>query len=554
MAKLSKADQAELKALRAWEAANPQRAPEEQAPEQMRGADMSWGDVAQEAASNIPASAAQFGSDVVQPILHPIETAKTLGSLGLGIIQKFIPGHQPEEEVANAVGKFFVDRYGDINNIKKTLATDPVGVLADLSTLLTGGSMAAARAPGVVGKLGRVAAKGAEFTDPLRLAAKTVGAVGKAVPHAVGGLGLHTGARPVQEAYRAGKAGGERGRAFTESIRDKRPVNQAVEKAKEALELMRKDRSETYVREMAEVGKVPTVLDFTKVDDALRKVADIGQYKGKKIYPQAEKVWQEIADAVDDWRVADPAEFHTPIGLDALKRRIGGIKASQAFGSPERVIANDVYSAVRKLIVDEAPDYGKIMKDYERASDLMQEVEKTMSLTEKGSVDTALRKLQSIMRDNVNTNYGQRVKLGEELDRLSGGSIMPQIAGQTLKSITPRGLGKLQAGLTTAGGIATNPLLLGLLPFQSPRLVGEAAHKMGQVAGQVARPASKAAQQLPDWLVRGAGQLAPALSPSLFQVGRIQGDDPRRRAGLLGQSPQMLPRDAGKAWRGRIGL
>lgn len=48
------------------------------------------------------------------------------------------------------------------------------------------------------------------------------------------------------------------------------------------------------------------------------------------------------------------------------------------------------------------------MKNYENASNLIREIEKTLSLNPKASIDTALRKLQSVMRDNVNTNYGKR--------------------------------------------------------------------------------------------------------------------------------------------------
>jgi hypothetical protein len=44
------------------------------------------------------------------------------------------------------------------------------------------------------------------------------------------------------------------------------------------------------------------------------------------------------------------------------------------------------------------------------------------------------------MRDNVQTNYGQRTKLGKELEAAGGQEFMPGLAGQALSNIMPRGL------------------------------------------------------------------------------------------------------------------
>ena len=54
-------------------------------------------DVGQQAIQNFPKSAMQAGKDIVTPFMEPIETAKALGNLGLGVIQKAIPGRQESE-------------------------------------------------------------------------------------------------------------------------------------------------------------------------------------------------------------------------------------------------------------------------------------------------------------------------------------------------------------------------------------------------------------------------------------------------------------------------
>jgi hypothetical protein len=118
-----------------------------------------------EAISNIPASAKRFASGLYEAVTSPLQTAKGVLDIGAGALQKALPDsvvnfvNQFEGnpaaaaravEAANAAGGLIKDRYGSYEGIKRTLAEDPVGAAADLSTLLTGGSMATARAaPGV---------------------------------------------------------------------------------------------------------------------------------------------------------------------------------------------------------------------------------------------------------------------------------------------------------------------------------------------------------------------------------------------------------------------
>ena len=94
--------------------------------------------VAGQAVTNIPSSALQYGKDIFTAVTDPIGTAKSIGELGLGIIQLAIPGEQASEQQAKAVGQYFANRYGGMENLKKTIATDPVGFLGDASVLLTG--------------------------------------------------------------------------------------------------------------------------------------------------------------------------------------------------------------------------------------------------------------------------------------------------------------------------------------------------------------------------------------------------------------------------------
>lgn len=74
-------------------------------------------------------------------------------------------------QIAKAAGGALKDRYGSLHAIGNTVYTDPAGVAADLSTVLTGGAAAAARAPRLAGTLGKVA----KATNPLRAATAPAG-------------------------------------------------------------------------------------------------------------------------------------------------------------------------------------------------------------------------------------------------------------------------------------------------------------------------------------------------------------------------------------------
>ena len=73
---------------------------------------LSIGDVASQAFENLGPSAKQFATDMIQPLIHPVDTYENFKGLGRGVYQLFTPGTQPDEAKAEAVGKFFADRYG----------------------------------------------------------------------------------------------------------------------------------------------------------------------------------------------------------------------------------------------------------------------------------------------------------------------------------------------------------------------------------------------------------------------------------------------------------
>ena len=155
-----------------------------------------------EAIPNIPSSAAEFATGLYTAVTNPVETAGTLLDIAAGGLktgaQKALPKNvynfindldrdpksaQRAMRAAQQFGGQMADRYGTYDAIKNTLATDPVGFAADMSSLLSGGAGLAKRA----GKTGTAATlnKMAQRTNPvnvLRPAGRAVAKIAERAP------------------------------------------------------------------------------------------------------------------------------------------------------------------------------------------------------------------------------------------------------------------------------------------------------------------------------------------------------------------------------------
>jgi hypothetical protein len=331
---------------------------------------------------------------------------------------------------------------------------------------------------------------------------KVAGEAGKLTGKAISGLTKNTlgmttgaGAETFSTAYRAGKEGGT---SFLDNMRGNVPMTDVLDSAKDALSKMRIDRGNQYRSGMVDIAKDKSVINFAPIESAVNSLKTMGSFKGQVINKNAAGTVDEVAGLVNQWKGLDPAEFHTPEGLDALKKAIGDIRDATQFGTPGRKAADTAYNSVKAQIDLQAPTYAKVMRDYSEASNALTEVERALSLGNKAAADTSMRKLQSLMRNNVNTNYGNRLDLAKSLEA-RGADILPAVAGQAASSFTPRGLQGLAA---TGAGFASmaNPMTLAALPFTSPRLMGEAAYGLGALrrgVGSVAGKAGSATRLIP---------------------------------------------------------
>lgn len=477
---------------------------------------LSTSDVIGGAIRNFPSSAANLVGNVVTAITNPIETAKTVLDLGAGALQAVLPEKlvqaigedKQSREVARQVGQFYVDRYGSIEGAKKAIAEDPAGVLADAASIFYAGGAAMKAIPGA-GKVATTTQRIGSTIDPLAIAGRAVsGAVAPVV-----GMTTGAGGEAIRQAFQAGKSGGERAKQFRENITGVADPENILNAAKQNLNVLRDMKSQQYRSGMVNISNDKSILSFNGIDKALSDAEKRTKFKGQIKDQDAFEQVSKAKEIVQNWKSLDPAEYHTPEGMDALKQSVGAILEKLEPRTNSYNTVNEIYGSIKSEIVKQAPVYSNVMRDYTRSMDQIKEVERALSLGNKASADTAMRKLQSLMRDNVQTNYGQRVRLAKQLEQQGGQMMMPGIAGQSLQSVVPRGMSQV-----TGGGLTSYLGLTGQLPqaataaaLSSPRLMGEAAYGLGVAA----RPISMAGKRVPF-------MLTPELYNLLVQSGQAQ--------------------------------
>lgn len=463
---------------------------------------LSWSEVPGKALDNLPKSAGEFVGNIAHAVTHPIETAGNIADVAAGglragakavlpqsVFNLIDSADRPEtreriDTKARAVGGMLADRYGSEEGLKRTLATDPVGALADASSVLTGGGSLAARGPGMVAQAGRAMTRAGNAIDPLRQAGRVVMRSGDAAANV---LGVTTGAgtRPFQEAFNAGRTGNQ---AFVDNMRGNVPVGDVVDMAENAVNQMSRERSAAYNADMANVNASRAIVNYDPLRQAVQQGLDEAHFAGIPIDNAAAAVVQEIGDIVNRFstRRNVPGQpmvpLRTPAELDAAKRAIGEVVQRTQQGTLARRIAGNVYRVARDEITRQVPEYANAMQNYTQASDLLQEMRRTMSINDRAMPDTTIRKLQSTMRNNVNTNYGARERLLDELARIEP-DLPAALAGQSLNALAPRGLARAAAPIEATMAVLHNPLAIAALPLSSPRAMGEIARGTGRAVG-----------------------------------------------------------------------
>lgn len=235
--------------------------------------------------NNIGESGVNLVKDLGNVITHPIQTAKSLGNIGLGVAQKLIPGRQEQEQYADAVGQFYKQRYGGIKNIANTLYNDPVGVALDASAVLGGTGAGARGVAGLsskgatavklssptakIGKLGTQLTRAGEAIDPIRAA----GSVVRGTAKQVGKVGSKLDALDADKVLTRGIGNPAKQKKMIVPMEEIIPkynlYSRTPEAAQEAIDLVSKQRSGA-IAESGVFGKLQELI--APLDDEIRAI------------------------------------------------------------------------------------------------------------------------------------------------------------------------------------------------------------------------------------------------------------------------------------------
>lgn len=229
-------------------------------------------------AGNVVKSAGRTVGDIGSAainVFNPDLNKNTIANIDktvLGAAQLLIPGEQGYENNARAVGNFYKDRYGGLDNIKNTLYNDPVGSALDASVVL-GGAGAVAKGVGTASKVsgltraGETLSTASRFADPLALAGRGISKVaGNAFRKAGPTLATESErvlTRGLGQPQQLKKVGQIAGRPTGKLIADYNIFERTPEAVRGAID----DVSNAYGKKLVESGKNIQTGDLLKALD-----------------------------------------------------------------------------------------------------------------------------------------------------------------------------------------------------------------------------------------------------------------------------------------------
>lgn len=322
--------------------------------------------------------------------------------------------------------------------------------------------------------------------DQMKRAGLTAGAVSAAMPVAgavarkVGPaiLGKTTGAG--EESIRVAADSANRP-AFETAMRGGTDEPEIVNNFKQAVGNAKAARSTDYRQQLAQISQqqVPPI-DLTPVRNELMqklqnfrvKLTPNGLDFSRSVVPPGEEdTVKQIAQDVIGW------DDYTPLGVDALKRRIGNHYSPN---SDVRALTEAVQDSTRNVLNASVPGYADMTKGWETASKFLDEVIPEFSLGPTAKTGTAVRKISYALKQN--NEY--RNMLTDALDQFTSSDLKGQLAGYHLKDTLPKGLMGFGSGIGILGSIATGHLTPGAavaMMASSPRLVGETLSAMAKL-------------------------------------------------------------------------
>ena len=458
----------------------------------------------------IKKSGTQFFKDLYQVVRHPIETVKSIGALGHSIINLIRPGEQGNEELSKMVGQYFVDRYGGIENIKKTFRTDPVGFAADLSIILTGGASLMpkmAQTSGKVAKIVNATKKAVQISgkaiDPIVLTLKTAAAAKNFIVIPVLGVTADaiTGIKPglnTLRAYEAGKKGGntqeawKAGRGGTleslpligSRLADSKWVSENFGLKQNTTGFTNKlldDLEELKIVNRAKWQKSKEFLNLKNIKISKQEITKIlknaeknGKFKGVWRNKADEKMFKTLIDIKDEVFSANIRK--NGMGADLYIHRLNDLLKNN---KKSAALIENVKNGVKNNLNNKTGNYNKLSLAFEEIAKVEKMADEIIGLKNPENIINNIKKI-------LKTNNSKKTLLKNlnpestiNINALEAGMRMAPTTGNIVSSIAKGGATGL--ALQSAGLGPTISSMGTLMPLiTGPRAIGGLANTLGR--------------------------------------------------------------------------
>jgi len=540
-------------------------------------AQMPTGEYAMRVASNVPRSVGNQLAGFANAIVHPIETATTIGKLGVGVGSKALDaagnavGYGPvldpatkgeREAVADALGQNYKSRFDFTEGGEgwKHLAEDPAAYLADAATVMSGGAGAASKL-GIISKTGNLAKYGnmAANLDPVQaamtLTGKGVSTVGKAVPYglmtaqnAASGIPFKT----LKVAREVGLSGDpQKVEAFVSALKGKQKFSgESVDALESAIDDMANKANDAYMSDKRTAFGRSQPVDMASPSAARDVVESMITPQGVLQSPVAYATGdlsaaRDAVNLIDNVLTHPSAKANTIQELDVVKKSLdtlaGQIK-HPALKSRVQAMAGELVDAMAQT----DPAYGKMMSGWKEWKRQLNNVKKEFGTKAMSDVARTRRLSKAFSSKDGNEifNLLEGTPSGQNLRYSLAGNAMKNWSSDRMHN-TVAGLGgPLAMGMTMGMHPAMLPASALGLALASPRVAGTTQYSLGRAERAVNSAARKAADVVAPPIITNVGS----------QIGSSMDDREGRKSGgrvsLHDVEADQLVRAAERAKRG----
>lgn len=319
-------------------------------------------------------------------------------------------------------------------------------------------------------------------TDVLLGAALPVGISGiKAAPAGVTKLISKFTDKPAEAfttVFNAARSGSQ---DAVNNLRKVVPVDDLLTSIKTGMEELQDQASKAYATAKEGWAANTTPLSWDSIDSKLKTTLASLKHGNKTIIGDQQAPINTMINTINLWKNDHPNP--TALDLDMLKKALDNIYPENVKHTQAQRVIGQVRNEVFNTIKTQIPEYADAMKAYETQAALIKDIRSSLGGNNRIAKETALNKALSILKETPVGEYKQ--SLADQLAQQTGVNLKEAVSGQLLSPTLPNGL---PGYATTLGGLASawhNPALLTLLPLASPRLMGEAYHGAGRIAGGV---------------------------------------------------------------------